>query len=62
VQVPSVIFKSFDEAADILREAGLKPQKRSGFPFGDGGNRVLGQDPSPGSKVDRGTTVTLNTF
>ncbi|MDT7652287.1 MAG: eukaryotic-like serine/threonine-protein kinase [Pseudonocardiales bacterium] len=63
VEVPFVIGKRFDDAADKLGEAGLDAEEGSrGFPFGRDNGRVIEQDPSAGSLVEPGTTVTLRTL
>ncbi|MFC4004659.1 PASTA domain-containing protein [Prauserella oleivorans] len=59
VEVPSVLGRSARAAQQILAEAGLSAGGDSGrgrFSF------VVGQDPAPGSRVPRGTTVTLTTL
>jgi eukaryotic-like serine/threonine-protein kinase len=62
VEVPSVIGKDFDEAADILDEEDLDAKGRSLVPFvGREDGRVVDQNPRPGTTVERGTTVTLIT-
>ncbi len=62
VEVPSVVGKDFDDAADILDELDLDAEGRSALPFiGRKDGRVVEQSPSPGTTVERGTTVTLTT-
>jgi eukaryotic-like serine/threonine-protein kinase len=57
-----VIGKKFDDAEEQLEERGLKAEQNSDFPFGGRrSGRVVGQDPDAGTKVDPGTTVTLDT-
>ncbi|MFF0146337.1 serine/threonine-protein kinase [Amycolatopsis sulphurea] len=60
VQVPDVRFKPFDEAAQILKDAGLDVD-RKGNGNGNGGHGgfgfVLQQDPQPGTLVAKGTKV-----
>ncbi|MBA2751491.1 MAG: Stk1 family PASTA domain-containing Ser/Thr kinase [Actinobacteria bacterium] len=58
VTVPSVVFKTADEAQSILEDAGLKVTRQ---PVGNdaAANTVVGQDPPPNTKVDKGSTVTL---
>ena len=59
VEVPEVIGLSEDEAARRLREAGVVPELRGGA-LDDGILGVIvGQDPEPGTRVKRGSTVTL---
>jgi serine/threonine-protein kinase len=58
VEVPDVRYKSFDDAQNILLEAGLDPdisreRGHGGFDF------VLQQSPDPGTKVPLGTKVQL---
>lgn len=66
VEVPSVIFKSTEEAFQILREAGLEPDREGrGNGNGNGNDRggfIVQQDPSPGTKVPKGTKVRLRSF
>jgi eukaryotic-like serine/threonine-protein kinase len=53
VVVPSVRGMDANDAADLLRKLGLEPRRAF---FGD---RVLNQNPAPGSRVRHGTTVVL---
>jgi beta-lactam-binding protein with PASTA domain len=53
VIVPSVRGLDANDAADRLRERGLEPRRAF---FGD---RVLDQNPGPGSRVRRGSAVVL---
>jgi eukaryotic-like serine/threonine-protein kinase len=63
VRVPLVIGDRFRDAADALGDAGLEAEEnRGGFPFSRRNGVVVGQQPGPGSLVDPGTTVTLNTI
>jgi serine/threonine-protein kinase len=62
VEVPFVIGERFDDASDKLDDAGLDSDQHSRFSDGRGRSRVIGQDPSPGTLVDKGSTVTLETF
>ncbi|WP_308259261.1 Stk1 family PASTA domain-containing Ser/Thr kinase [Pseudonocardia sp. H11422] len=62
VRVPLVIGERARSAASTLSDAGLKAEIESNFPFGRENGRVIGQSPSPGSSVPRGTTVTLTTL
>ncbi|GAA1837264.1 hypothetical protein GCM10009836_14870 [Pseudonocardia ailaonensis] len=62
VTVPSVVGERLDDAQADLAAAGLKADVRSSFPFGRRNGRVIDQEPSAGEKVDRGTTVSLDTF
>jgi len=63
VRVPLLIGDRFDEAADALDDLGLEASERAALPFaGRDNGRVIGQDPGPGSLVERGTTVTLDTL
>jgi serine/threonine-protein kinase len=62
VEVPSVVGKDFDEAEEILDELDLEADGRSALPFiGREDGRVVEQRPSPGTEVERGSTVTLVT-
>jgi serine/threonine-protein kinase len=58
VTLPSVVFKTADEAQSILENAGLKVTRQ---PVGNdaAANTVVGQDPPPNTRVDKGSTVTL---
>ncbi|HWD06387.1 MAG TPA: PASTA domain-containing protein [Amycolatopsis sp.] len=65
VQVPDVRFKQFDEAEQILKQAGLDVAKQGGDGGGHGHggiNFVFQQDPQPGSLVPKGTKVKLRGF
>ncbi|MEU6644177.1 PASTA domain-containing protein [Saccharomonospora sp. NPDC046836] len=56
VEVPSVLGSSGETAAQILAQAGLTPSDNGGGrPF----SFVVGQDPAPGTRVPRGTTIAL---
>jgi eukaryotic-like serine/threonine-protein kinase len=62
VEVPNVVGKDFDDASDILDELDLDAEGRSAIPFiGRKDGQVVEQRPSPGTRVERGTTVTLVT-
>jgi eukaryotic-like serine/threonine-protein kinase len=62
VEVPSVVGEDFDEAAERLDELDLDAEGRSAVPFlGREDGRVVAQDPPAGTRVERGTTVTLTT-
>jgi serine/threonine-protein kinase len=62
VEVPSVVGEDFDEAAETLDELDLDAEGRSAVPFvGREDGRVVAQDPPAGTRVERGTTVTLTT-
>ena len=67
VEVPSVIFKSFGDAKKIIEDAGLKFDRdgkgNNGNGNGGGGfDLVFQQDPQPGTKVQKGTTVHVKGF
>ena len=62
VEVPDVRFRSFDDAEKILKQAGLKPDRDKGGRGGGGVGFVFDQDPAPGTKVQKGTTVKLKGF
>ena len=55
VRVPDVQGKSSDEARRILEEAGLQVEASSWIT----GDRVVGQTPKAGEKVEQGTTVKI---
>jgi serine/threonine-protein kinase len=68
VQVPDVRFKPFDQATQILKDAGLEAD-RGGNGNGNGGGNghggfdfVFQQDPQPGSLVPKGTKVKIRGF
>ncbi|WP_019877437.1 Stk1 family PASTA domain-containing Ser/Thr kinase [Sporichthya polymorpha] len=59
VEVPRVIGMDVDDAEDLLESLGFDVDvRRSLF----GGDRVVSQDPEPGSRVPPGTRVTLRVF
>jgi serine/threonine-protein kinase len=60
VPVPDVTNKKPDEATKILKAAGFKVDRQDA-PFGPG-HRVYATDPGPGTKVKRGSTVTIYVF
>jgi hypothetical protein len=60
--VPALVGQRLDTALDRLEKAGLKAQVDGGGLFGivdDSGWQVVEQDPSPGSRLHQGDTVTL---
>ncbi|GAA0624738.1 Stk1 family PASTA domain-containing Ser/Thr kinase [Sporichthya brevicatena] len=59
IEVPRVIGMDVDDAEDLLERLGFEVDvRRSLF----GGDRVVSQDPDAGSRVPRGTRVTLRVF
>jgi serine/threonine-protein kinase len=62
VRVPFVIGERFEDAADKLDDEGLDVEQNSRFSDKRDRARVINQDPSAGTLVDPGTTVTLDTF
>ncbi|RZQ59990.1 Stk1 family PASTA domain-containing Ser/Thr kinase [Amycolatopsis suaedae] len=74
VEVPSVVGRRPGEAKRILEQAGLKAEFENGRGNGNGNgngngddedeewfNLVTGQDPQPGSRVEKGSKVRLRT-
>ena len=59
VQVPDVSGKSYDEASEILKSAGLEVKKEEEFSDTVDEKNVISQDVSAGSKVKKGTVVKL---
>jgi beta-lactam-binding protein with PASTA domain/predicted Ser/Thr protein kinase len=57
--VPDVRNKTRDEAATILARAGLEPNVRE-IPSAKEINTVIAQDPAPGERVARGSSVRIN--
>ncbi len=57
VEVPNVINQKYQNAARELQRRGLRPE-RNGFVFFDD-TVVRSTDPPPGTKVKKGTKVTL---
>ncbi|ATY10664.1 serine/threonine protein kinase [Amycolatopsis sp. AA4] len=65
VQVPDVRYRPFDQAADLLKQAGLDVDRKGGDGNGHGHGGfsfVLEQDPAPGSFVPKGTKVKIRGF
>ena len=62
VEVPNLIGEQFEDAVDELEDLGLEADDRSAIPFIGGKGRVIDQNPKAGSRVDRGSTVTLVTL
>jgi serine/threonine-protein kinase len=54
VSIPDVVGKRYSDAYDILKAAGFKLAEPKGE-----GNRVKKTDPEPGTRVRRGSTVTI---
>jgi serine/threonine-protein kinase len=62
VEVPDVVGKDFDDAAETLEDSDLEAKGRSAIPFlGRSDGEVVDQSPRAGTTVKRGTTVTLTT-
>jgi beta-lactam-binding protein with PASTA domain len=62
VKVPKLRCRRLDVAEDILRSKGLRVRERGGGVFGivvKSNWRVVTQSPSAGTRVPRGTRVTL---
>nr|MDP9182081.1 PASTA domain-containing protein [Actinomycetota bacterium] len=59
VQIPDLNGQDSDVARKTLEGLGLKVHERS---FPGGPNRVLRTDPGAGTKVRRGSTVTMYVF
>ncbi len=57
VRVPAVIGRSVDKAKEILRASGLEAQENA--IFSGRVKAVVAQDPLPGSRVRRGTSVRI---
>jgi beta-lactam-binding protein with PASTA domain len=63
VRVPRVVGESFADAEQQLEAVGLHAEERPAFgAFGRSGGRVVSQDQGPGSMVDPGKTIVLDTF
>ncbi|MCW2542696.1 MAG: hypothetical protein JWM40_248, partial [Frankiales bacterium] len=60
VTLPDVKGKKFEDARNELMALGLQVKKYQPFPGGPG--KVRSMDPNAGTKVRRGTTVTLGVF
>jgi serine/threonine-protein kinase len=59
VTVPNLVGKSYRDAENILRQRGLKID-RAGL-FGSPNDRVANQAPQANSKIEKGSTVRVNT-
>ena len=59
VTVPAVVGQTQGAAVTQLTTLGLKPQLKN-VPSTQPAGQVLAQNPAPGAKVDKGSTVTLN--
>ncbi|MGI5129331.1 Stk1 family PASTA domain-containing Ser/Thr kinase [Pseudonocardia sp. CA-107938] len=62
VTVPRLVGLSYGEAKAALAELGLKAEESDRSFFGLGAHRVIRQDPRPGTEVEPGATVTLETI
>ncbi|MBC8093671.1 MAG: PASTA domain-containing protein [Pseudonocardia sp.] len=63
VTVPFLVGQSLDEAREVLDDLGLSVQVRSSLPFGIRENpQVIGQSLGPGSIVEEGTQIVLDTL
>ena len=63
--VPFVIGQPFEDAEEILEEAGFEVEQRDAFDFGpDDRDRstVVGQTPGGGAVVEEGSTIVLDTL
>jgi penicillin-binding protein 1A len=58
-EVPDVVGKKADDAAEILREAGFRVDWASTSDFHPPPGRVEAQSPPPGTTAPRGSTVTI---
>ncbi|MBA3744165.1 Stk1 family PASTA domain-containing Ser/Thr kinase, partial [Sporichthya sp.] len=58
IVVPRVIGMDVDDAVELLERMGFDVD-RAGLPFGD---RVVDQDPEPGTEVPYGSRITLRVF
>jgi serine/threonine-protein kinase len=59
VTVPAVVGQTQGAAVTQLTKLGLNPQLKN-VPSTQPAGQVIAQDPAPGAKVDKGSTVTLN--
>ncbi|MDT7727774.1 MAG: eukaryotic-like serine/threonine-protein kinase [Actinomycetota bacterium] len=59
VKVPDVRFKSFDEATQILTDAGFQVDRKGGGRGNGGFDFVLQQSPDPGSDAKKGSKVEI---
>ena len=59
IEVPSVLEMSYDSAAKLLKEKGLKVEKKTEDSDSVSEGSVIRQDPVKGSKVNAGDTVVL---
>jgi len=59
VRVPFLIGEREETATQALRELGLRVVVENGLPFVRENGQVVGQSPSAGDTVERGTTITL---
>jgi len=59
VRVPFLIGEREEAATQALRELGLRVVVENGLPFVRENGQVVGQSPSAGDTVERGTTITL---
>ena len=60
VEVPMLLGNSTRDAVAALEAAGLQPEAPEGST--EGFSFVVGQDPQPGTRVEAGSTVRLNTI
>ena len=59
VTIPAVVGQTQGAAVTQLTTLGLKPQLKN-VPSTQPAGQVIAQNPAPGAKVDKGSTVTLN--
>ena len=59
VTIPAVVGQTQGAAVTQLTTLGLKPQLKN-VPSAQPAGQVIAQNPAPGAKVDKGSTVTLN--
>jgi len=59
VPVPSIAGKTFEQAADILRNAGFSPVKREDFSDTVAAGQIIGTDPATGAEIQRASTVSI---
>ena len=59
IAVPTVAGGTYDEAADVLSDAGFVPEKKDEFSVDVAKGTVIKTDPGEGTRLDKGVTVAV---
>ncbi|MFN8016258.1 MAG: PASTA domain-containing protein [Acidimicrobiia bacterium] len=60
IPVPSVTGKSYEQAAEIIKNAGFNPARRDDFSDSVPAGTVIGTDPGVNTEIQKNSTVTIS--